>query len=73
MSVGNLSLRIDVERAFTFYRQNLRLVRAMVALRDPAALRVVELVGIANQHPEDEQNLVNACLCIEEWRRCMLN
>lgn len=73
MRQGNLSLKIDVERAFAFYRQNLRLVRAMVALRDPAALRIVELVGVANQYPDDEQNLVNACLGIEEWRRCLLN
>jgi hypothetical protein len=67
---GNLNLHIDVERAFDFYSSSLRLLNVLVALQDRPALRVRHLVEIATADPSEE-NLVNACLAIEEFRRCL--
>jgi hypothetical protein len=69
---GELSLRIDIEKVFDFYRDNAKLIKALVGLRDPSALRVIELVSIANEDSANEQALVDVCLCIEEFRRCLL-
>jgi hypothetical protein len=67
---GNLNLQIDVERVFDFYSNNMKLLKALAALQDRPALRVQELVEIATADPTEE-NLVNACLAIEEFRRCL--
>jgi hypothetical protein len=69
---GNLSLSIDVERVFQFYLDNAKLLRVLVSLRDPTAMHIGNLVRIANEAPGDEQKIVDACLAIEEFRRCLL-
>jgi hypothetical protein len=48
----------------------MKLLNVLVALQDPPALRVRDLVEIATADPSEE-NLVNACLAIEEFRRCL--
>jgi hypothetical protein len=67
---GNLNLHIDVERVFDFYSNNMKLLKALISLEDRPALIIRDLVRIAIADPSEE-NLVNACLAIEEFRRCL--
>ncbi len=68
----NYRLDISVERSTEWLASNRRLLNLMVAYRDPGALEVEMLMHLAAE-TENEGDIANACLALEEFKRCLLN